>query len=469
MDEKGFLIGIANMARHVISLQALERGKVTNKGTDGCRAFITLIASVCANGQRLPPTLIYQGQSRDLQDSWIKDYDPENTPAVFATSENGWTSDELGYLWLTEVFEPRTRQSVTNGHGKRLLIVDGHSSHVNARFIEFCDAYGIVLMVFPPHSTHRLQPLDVSVFSPLSQAYSKGLNEHVQKTQGFSSVNKALFWRLFWPAWDKALNKHNIKSGFRKTGICPLDPQVVIAKIQWQPLKQTDTLLDEPGTMPQNIRELRQLTDPIRRSQVGLNPAVQRLLNIAENQSITIEILKHENANLRDTLFLEKGRKNQNKPAGLIDSDRSQNAQLYTPGKVLAMRQKRVETERLKAIEDEMRVQKKKENEMRKNLKAIELEERKKERLKKKEENIREKMQKDQKKKELQERKAAEKQLKATLHVRLKACLTPSKPAGPLLKRGKRKSVTFEDIAELDEIPQTTTKSGRVVKKRRFS
>ena len=47
----------------------------------------------------------------------------------FGTTENGWTNDEYGMKWLQEVFEPRTRpKRVTT---KRLLIVDGHSSHVN--------------------------------------------------------------------------------------------------------------------------------------------------------------------------------------------------------------------------------------------------------------------------------------------------------------------------------------------------
>lgn len=39
-------------------------------------------------------------------------------------------------------------------------------------FIEYCDKRRILLMVFPPHSTHTLQPLDVVMFKPLSQAYT---------------------------------------------------------------------------------------------------------------------------------------------------------------------------------------------------------------------------------------------------------------------------------------------------------
>ena len=47
------------------------------------------------------------------------------------------------------------------------MIVDDHSSHVNKQFIDICDENHIILAILPPHSTHRLQPLDLKIFSPL--------------------------------------------------------------------------------------------------------------------------------------------------------------------------------------------------------------------------------------------------------------------------------------------------------------
>ena len=43
---------------------------------------------------------------------------------AIAHSETGWSNDRLGYIWLTEVFDPYTKQH-TKGT-KRLLIMDGH-------------------------------------------------------------------------------------------------------------------------------------------------------------------------------------------------------------------------------------------------------------------------------------------------------------------------------------------------------
>ena len=54
------------------------------------------------------------------------------------------------------------------GRGYRLLLVDGHCSHVNLSFLDYADKHWIIILVLPPHSTHRFQPLDVGLFSPLS-------------------------------------------------------------------------------------------------------------------------------------------------------------------------------------------------------------------------------------------------------------------------------------------------------------
>ena len=95
-DEKGFLIGLLRAIKRVISVNALKSKRTARALQDGSREFITLIASICADGSYLAPTLIYQGASHDLQDTWLDDFDPEKDHAFFTSSENGWSCDLLG-------------------------------------------------------------------------------------------------------------------------------------------------------------------------------------------------------------------------------------------------------------------------------------------------------------------------------------------------------------------------------------
>ena len=53
---------------------------------------------------------------------------------------------------------------------RRLLIMDGHGSHLRGRFLGYCMRHVIDVMVLPPHSSHLTQPLHVGIFRPLKQA-----------------------------------------------------------------------------------------------------------------------------------------------------------------------------------------------------------------------------------------------------------------------------------------------------------
>jgi hypothetical protein len=75
---------------------------------------------------------------------------------------------------------------------------------MNLAFIDYADANRILLAVLPPHSTHRLQPLDVGLFSPLATYYSQEIDDLLASSQGLVRLTKRDFWSLFRPAWEKA-------------------------------------------------------------------------------------------------------------------------------------------------------------------------------------------------------------------------------------------------------------------------
>ena len=62
---------------------------------DSKREFISLLATICADGTSLPPALIYQIESGDQQDSLLEDFDHSKDLAFFASSAEGWTNDQL--------------------------------------------------------------------------------------------------------------------------------------------------------------------------------------------------------------------------------------------------------------------------------------------------------------------------------------------------------------------------------------
>ena len=336
MDEKGFLMGICNTMKRVVSIQQLKSKKLLGAAQDGSREFLSLLAGICADGSALPPGLIYQGESHDLQDTWLEDYDSSIDTAWFAASPKGWTNEELGISWLTGLFERNTAEKA--GLGWRLLIVDGHSSHVNMRSIDACDERRIILAILPPHSTHRLQPLDLKIFSPLSTAYSQEIDRVIQRSQGFTRITKRSFWSMFKLAWTKALTKANILSAFAAGGLQPLNPKLVLDQIKMKtptpPLSDGEARKRTPGS----VRAVRRQIKAIQKAQGQLNEDVALLARACEKLVINNEILEHENGGLREALQTEKKRRKRGKMMGLFPKDEPGQAMFFSPAKIAAVR-----------------------------------------------------------------------------------------------------------------------------------
>lgn len=91
---------------------------------------------------------------------------------------------------------------------------------------------------------HRLQPLDVGLFSPLSRAYSKEISDYMYKSQGFISMSKRLFYEFFKKAWEASFISQNIEFAWGATGIWPFNPEKTLAichapKQPTTPIKKT--------------------------------------------------------------------------------------------------------------------------------------------------------------------------------------------------------------------------------------
>jgi hypothetical protein len=231
MDEKGFMIGVTTKQRRIFTKEAFEKGEVLANNQDGNRQWITIVATVCADRTWIPLGVIFAG---NIRDTWLQDKVIDTLQAHISSTTNGWTDDQMGLYWLQQIFDRYTKPRARNGRDWRLLFTDGHSSHLNMEFIKWCDKHYILLAIYPPHSTHRLQPLDVSLFSPLATFYGQELDGYIHETRGLCGITKRDFLRLFWPAFIKAFSQSNIESGWRKTGLYPLDSTVVLSKLTQQ-------------------------------------------------------------------------------------------------------------------------------------------------------------------------------------------------------------------------------------------
>lgn len=415
MDEKGFLIGVVSKMKRVFSRRQYDQGGVKQVLQDGNREWITTIACICADGSSLNPALIYQAASGKIQDGWLQDFNPQEHKAFFASSPTGWTNNELGIAWLKRCFQEETKKKAKRDY--RLLILDGHGSHVTMEFIEFCDQNRILLAIYPPHSTHTLQPLDVCLFKPLSAAYTEELSQFMYNSQGLTSITKRDFFRFFYKAYGIAFAKETIINAFRVTGISPLDSNTILKKFK-NPEPERPSSSDSTSSVlsASNWRQIERLL-----RQVVENTSDKRVTQLSHTiHSIAAQkqILQHENNCLRDALVNEKRRRKRGK-ALLLEppKDYAGGAVFWSPSKVQAARdrqaQKDAETAEIQRQKDQEKLAKEQKKQERKTILA----EKARMRLEAKELKLQEQGQQAMKRQEAQVARAAKKQLKADIQM----------------------------------------------------
>lgn len=201
----------------------------------------TVVETCCGDGTAddVASMIIYK--SENLMSEWFKNIKNIPNNFLFGRSPNGWTDQTIAMQWLETNFGPTSRTALKAGNEYRALIFDGHNSHVNPRFLDYCIVNKIIPICLPPHTIHRLQPLDVCIFSSYKKHYANILNE--QYTSRFRGVGKSNFYMILSQARERAFTLTNIRSGFWHTGLIPIDREIVIRKIS--ALRQT-------GPQPQN-------------------------------------------------------------------------------------------------------------------------------------------------------------------------------------------------------------------------
>ena len=148
-----------------------EKNVVLQKNP-GSRIWMTIVEFISADGRALTPLVIFKGETDQQQ--WLPEDRDFLSSWDFKSSTEEWTDDKIALTWLKTIFIPQT-MSQKEGE-KRLLIIDGHGSHATDEFMFECFYNGIHVLWLPPHSSHVTQPLDVTVFGPVKNAYRRALS-----------------------------------------------------------------------------------------------------------------------------------------------------------------------------------------------------------------------------------------------------------------------------------------------------
>ena len=220
--------------KQVGSITSAERGEL-----------VTVVYTTSASGNVLPPMFIFPRVN-------YKDYFIRGAPAgsIGSATRSGWMNADLFLDYLQHVIR-HTR--CTQDH-KILLILDNHESHISLRAIDLAKAHGIILLTIPPHTSHRLQPLDRSVYAPFKGAYNRALDGWLRSNPG-KTVTIYDIPALVNEAQMSAFIPRNVISGFQSTGIYPFNRDL-FSDLDFAPAAPTDRELEISKEVDEQVPNL---------------------------------------------------------------------------------------------------------------------------------------------------------------------------------------------------------------------
>lgn len=167
-------------------------------------------------------------RAENLWSTWTED-GPDG--ARYNRAKNGWFDLACFEDWFQSIFLPAVRHL----DGKKVIIEDNLSSHISVNVLRLCDHHNVKFVCLPPNSTHLTQPLNVAFFSPMKKAWRKILTKWKESKSGskFTTIPKDTFSTLLRELMEslKDNQKHNLKAGFEKCGIFPLNKDKLLDRL----------------------------------------------------------------------------------------------------------------------------------------------------------------------------------------------------------------------------------------------
>lgn len=241
MDESG-MSTVPNHVPKVISSTGKRAVGIVSSAERG--QLITAICAMSATGNYIPPSLIFKRKRGKPE---LMNGAPPSS--VMFTSDSGYVNSELFVEWIKHF---QTHAKATKD-SPVLLILDNHSSHLSLDAVLFCRQNGIHLLSIPPHSSHKLQPLDRCFFKPLKTYFSEACNHWLISNPG-RVITQFQMAALFGTAYLRCASVGKAVNAFKTCGIVPLDPAVFTdedfapSAVTDIDLSNNDLFSDQPST-----------------------------------------------------------------------------------------------------------------------------------------------------------------------------------------------------------------------------
>ena len=207
VDETG--VTMVQSPKQVLAAKGIKQiGSITSRERG---ELVTLVCCISGTGNSISPSFIFP--RKKYKDHFVRD---GATGSIGTSNKSGWIKEEIFSMYFKHI----VNQISCNNENRALLILDNHENHVPLASIQLAKQNGLILLTIPPHTSHRLQPLDRSVFGHLKSKYNQAMGEWMRSNPG-KIVTIYNIPALINKAYLAAFTPGNIQAGFKSTGIYP--------------------------------------------------------------------------------------------------------------------------------------------------------------------------------------------------------------------------------------------------------
>ena len=188
--------------KQVGGLTSAERGQL-----------VTVLAAVNPLGCTVAPMMVFPRVH--YREHFIRGGPPG---CIGGATKSGWMDEENFKSFMVHFV-----QSVKCSKERPvLLLLDNVDAHLRIDVLNYAKDNGVHMLSFPAHCSHKLQPLDLTVFGPLKNyaavAMDSWMRNHPGQTMTIYDIPEVLAI-----AWPKAATPTNCSNGFKVPGISPLN------------------------------------------------------------------------------------------------------------------------------------------------------------------------------------------------------------------------------------------------------
>ena len=234
VDETGISV-VQSRRSKIISVKGKKQ--VGSLSSQERASLMTIVTCMNAAGMFVPPLIVFPRKNMKVE---LLDGCPPGT--IASCHPSGWIQLHIFTEWFHHFLE-YTKPTPDN---PIVLILDGHFSHTrNIDVIHLARQHGVIIVCLSPHTTHKLQPLDVAFMGPFKCYYSQAVESWMSE-HPFRALTSYQVGELMGKAYSKCATLEISMKGFQSCGIIPFNRHI-FADHEFLPIENDNEVIEEEG------------------------------------------------------------------------------------------------------------------------------------------------------------------------------------------------------------------------------